>query len=125
VHTIMTSDSVMGGSTTFTMISTTSAFKEHNPAAVSAVLAALGEANRRIQSEKESAAEVLKATAGDGGLSAQGIVDILGDPAIKLTTAPENVMKYAEFMHRIGSLDHLPESWKELFFPEIHSAPGS
>jgi len=35
------------------------------------------------------------------------------------------VMKYAEFMHRIGTLKNLPASWKDLFFPEIHGVPGS
>ena len=34
-------------------------------------------------------------------------------------------MKYAEFMHEIGSIKHAPESWKDLFFPEIHGAAGS
>jgi hypothetical protein len=34
-------------------------------------------------------------------------------------------VKYAAFMHSIGSIDNLPQSWQELFFPEIHGAPGS
>jgi sulfonate transport system substrate-binding protein len=125
VRTIMTSDTVMGGSTTFTMISTTAAFRERNPKVYAAVLAALDEANRRIVADKGAAAELLAASAGDAGLSASEIVDVLGDPAIKFTTTPENVMKYAGFMHRIGSLEHLPDSWKDLFFPEIHGVPGS
>jgi len=125
VRTILTSDSVMGGSTTFTMISTTSAFREHNPKVYAAVLAALDEANRRILADKRAAADLLAASSGDAGLSAEEIVEVLGDPSIKFTTTPENVMKYAGFMHRIGSLQHLPNSWKDLFFPEIHGVPGS
>ncbi len=38
---------------------------------------------------------------------------------------PANVAKYAEFMHAIGSIEHAPESWRDLFFPEIHGAAGS
>ena len=125
VRTVLTSDDVMGGSTTFTMISTTTAFREHNPKVYAAVLAALDEANRRIVADKRAAAELLAASSGDAGLSADEIVQVLGDPAIKFTTTPENVMKYAGFMHRIGSLQHLPGSWKELFFPEIQGVPGS
>jgi sulfonate transport system substrate-binding protein len=34
-------------------------------------------------------------------------------------------MKYARFMHSIGSIRNLPESWRDLFFEEIHGAPGS
>ena len=53
------------------------------------------------------------------------MVAVLKDPAIKFTTTPENVMKYAEFMHGIGSIKNRPASWKDMFFPEIHGAPGS
>jgi NitT/TauT family transport system substrate-binding protein len=55
----------------------------------------------------------------------QEIGDVLSDPHVKFTTTPENVMKYADFMHRIGSIKNQPASWKDLFFPEIHGAPGS
>ena len=50
---------------------------------------------------------------------------MLDDPDIKFTTTPENVLNYAEFMHDIGSIEHRPASWRDLFFPEIHGAPGS
>jgi NitT/TauT family transport system substrate-binding protein len=121
----MTSDAIMGGSTTFTMISTTTAFRERNPKIYAAVLAALEQANQRIVADKPAAAQLLAASANDAGLSANEIVEVLGDPAIKFTTTPENVTKYAGFMHRIGSLQHVPDSWKDLFFPEVHGAPGS
>jgi NitT/TauT family transport system substrate-binding protein len=53
------------------------------------------------------------------------IVDVLSDPGSKFTTTPENIMKYASFMSEIGSIRNKPSSWKDLFFPEIHSTPGS
>jgi NitT/TauT family transport system substrate-binding protein len=34
-------------------------------------------------------------------------------------------MRYAAFMHEIGSIRHRPSEWTELFFPEIHAVPGS
>jgi NitT/TauT family transport system substrate-binding protein len=49
---------------------------------------------------------------------------VIEDPAVKFTTTPENVMKYAAFMHSIGTLEHLPASWQELFFADIHGVPG-
>jgi sulfonate transport system substrate-binding protein len=39
--------------------------------------------------------------------------------------APENAMKFAEFMHKVGSLKEPPKSWRDLFFPEIHTLNGS
>ena len=125
VHTIMTSDDVMGGSTTFTMMSTTAAFREKNPKAYAAVLAAIDDANAMIIRDKKMAAELLVASGGGAGVSVDKVEMILGTPEMKFTKVPENTRKYAEFMHSIGSLKNRPASWKDLFFPEIHGAPGS
>lgn len=124
VRTIMLSDAVMGGSTTFSMVSTTSKFREQNPKVYAAVLKAIQEANQMISADKKSAAELLLAS-GEKGFSLDEIVEVLNDPHTKFTTTPENVMKYADFMHSIGSIKNRPASWKDLFFPEIHGAPGS
>jgi NitT/TauT family transport system substrate-binding protein len=124
VRTIMRSDDVMGGSTTFTMLSTTTKFRENNPAAYKAVLAALEEANRLIVADIPAAAALL-AESGEGGFTAPELAEMLRDPAIKFTTTPENVMKYAEFMNSIGSIKTRPAAWTDLFFPEIHAVPGS
>ncbi len=125
IRTIMTSDDVMGGSTTFTMLSTTKKFREENPEIYKAVLAALEEANARIASDPRAAADILMASTPDSGFTAEETVAMLTDPAVKFTTTPENVSKYADFMHEIGSIKNDPASWKDVFFPEIHSAPGS
>ena len=90
---------------------------------VGATQAALDEATSIIRADKNMAAGVLLASTSESGFSLQDLTDVVEDPSVKFTTTPENVMKYAEFMHRIGTLQHLPGSWKELFFEEIHSAP--
>jgi len=124
IRTILNSDDVMGGSTTFTMISATSKFRQENPQIFAAVLKALEEANRMIVADKNMAAELLVTSEG-GGLTREEIVEVLNDPHVKFTTTPENVTKYAEFMYGTGSIKNRPASWKDLFFPEIHRAPGS
>jgi NitT/TauT family transport system substrate-binding protein len=125
IRTILTTDDVMGGATTFTMLSTTAKFRSANPQLYAAVLAALREANEMIRSDPHAAAEVLYAEEPTAGFSVEELVDVLRDPAIEFTTTPANLMKYASFMHDIGSIEHAPESWRDLFFPEIHDAPGS
>ena len=125
VRTILTSDDVMGGSTTFTMLSSTTRFRAENPKVFAAVLAALEEANTLIRADAKAAAAILMSSAGGAGFSAGEIVGVLKDPAIKFTTTPENVMKYALFMHDLGTLKNQPASWKDLFFPEIHGVPGN
>jgi NitT/TauT family transport system substrate-binding protein len=125
IRTIMTSDEVMGGSTTFTMLSTTSAFREKNPRVYASVLKAHDVAIDVILSDKEEAADILLAATGEGGISREEMIALMNDPSVKFTTTPENVMKYAEFMHDIASIKKRPGSWKDLFFPELHDAPGS
>ena len=125
IRTIMSSDDVMGGSTTFTMWSTTKKFRDENPEIYKAVLKALEDANARIASDPRAAAEILMASTPNSGFTAEETVALLTDPAVKFTTTPENVSKYADFMHDIGSIRNEPASWKDVFFPDIHSAPGS
>jgi NitT/TauT family transport system substrate-binding protein len=125
VHTVMNTDDVMKGSTTFTMLSTTSAFHDKNPKAVAAVLAALEEANQMIRDDKKAAANLLLSSTTESGFSEDELLEVIGDPAVKFTTTPENVMKYADFMHRIGTLKAAPGSWRDLFFEEIHGVPGT
>ena len=125
VRTIMNSYDVTGGTTTFTMMSTTRAFHDGNPKVVAAVLAALEEAMAMIEADRLAAADVLVAARGDAGLSREELAELLADPEIEFTTTPQNTMPYAEFMHSIGSIDNRPESWRDLFFPLIHDRPGS
>jgi NitT/TauT family transport system substrate-binding protein len=125
VRTLLTTDTIMGGATTFTMLSTTARFRETNPGAYAAVLAALEEANEIIRSDPRAAAEILFAAESAAGFSVDELVEVLRDPDIRFTTTPENTQKYAEFMLEIGSIENRPSSWRDLFFPEIHGAPGS
>lgn len=126
IHTVVTTDDILGGPSTFTMVSTTSKFHDQNPKTFTAVLKALEEANRRIVADKKTAAQILLASeGGEKGFSVDEIVKVLDDPHVKFTTTPENTMKYASFMHTAGSIKNQPSSWKDLFFSEIHGAPGS
>jgi NitT/TauT family transport system substrate-binding protein len=124
VRTIMTSQDVMPGNTTFAMLSTTRAFHDANPLAYGAVLAALEEANALIRADPGAAAQLLIDTGESAGLTQGELIEVLRDPAIDFSTVPANFMRYATFMHGIGTLEQLPGSWQELFFPEIHHLPG-
>ena len=125
VHTVLSTDAIMHGATTFTMLSTTARFHAANPVVCAAVLAALEEADDAIRADPRAAAEILFAAEATAGFSVDELADVLRDPEIEFTTTPANVEKYAEFMHAIGSIEHAPESWHDLFFPEIHGAAGS
>src|SRR6202035_2735935 len=101
------------------MLSTTTAFREKNPKVYASVLKALDDAIDVIVDDKEDAAGILLASTGEGGFTRDEVMALMKDPSVKFTTTPQNVMKYASFMHDAGSIQKLPASWKELFFPEI------
>ena len=52
-------------------------------------------------------------------------VEMITDPGAKFTTAPTNVLTFADFMFRQGLIKTRPASWKEMFFPELYGLPGS
>ncbi|HET8699409.1 MAG TPA: ABC transporter substrate-binding protein [Gammaproteobacteria bacterium] len=125
VHTVLDTNAILGGATTFTMLSTTAKFRDTSPALYAAVLAALEDANAEIRANPRAAAEILFAAEPAAGFSVDELVEVLSDPDIEFTTTPANIEKYARFMRSIGSIEHEPASWRDLFFPEIHAAPGS
>lgn len=126
IRSIMNSDDVMGGSTTFTMVYTTSKFFNENPKVYGAFVRALKEAQEMIVADKRTAAGVLlDSMGGSRAGSVDDMTAILNDPATKYTSKPEHVMKYAEFMHEIGSIKNRPGSIGELFFPGADVTGGN
>ena len=72
------------------------------------MLKALDDAIDVIVQDKEDAADILLASAPESGFSRDEIIAVMNDPSVKFTTTPENVMKYAEFMHSVGSIKKRP-----------------
>jgi NitT/TauT family transport system substrate-binding protein len=124
VRTILTSNDVMGGPSTFTMLYARAKFHDDNPKVYAAFLKALQEALTFINADKTGAAQTFLDMEGQG-LKLDEVLEILNDPDVRYTTSPENVMKYAEFMATVGSLKVRPAQWQEMFFPAIHGVPGS
>lgn len=127
VRTIMNTDDVMGGSTTFTMVSTTQKFHDQNPKVYGAFVSALKDAQKMIMQDKAGAVKVLLESMGGGANagSAEDMMIILNDSSTKFTITPENVMKYARFMNEIGSLKNKPASIDELFFKGADVSGGN
>jgi NitT/TauT family transport system substrate-binding protein len=45
--------------------------------------------------------------------------------SLKFTTRPRGLMRTAGFMHKIGLLNKVPRSWRELVFPPVYPTKGS
>jgi NitT/TauT family transport system substrate-binding protein len=124
VHTVLNSYDVLGGPATFNVVWATSKFKNDNPKLYDAFVKALDEATALINRDHRWAAETYLHLSRDKD-SVQEIQAMLDDPAIVYTTTPQNVMKYVDFMLKVGAIKSKPDSWKDLFFPNAHNLPGS
>mgnify|MGYP000922531791 CR=1 FL=1 len=103
IRTVLNSYDVMGGSNTFLMVWATGKFRAENPKTFRAVVDAMKEATDAINADRKRAAETY-VKEGGGKDPVDKILGLMNDPQVKYTMAPERVLPYAEFMHRIGSV---------------------
>lgn len=122
-HRVVSSADVVGPMTII-MAFTTRRFYDANPRLAAAFVAALDEAARYVAGHKREAARIYNELAAVKS-SEDDLMRMLDDPDTHYSAAPEGVMKYAEFLHRIGRLRNRPADWKELFFPPIHARAGN
>jgi NitT/TauT family transport system substrate-binding protein len=125
VRTITTSNEIMGGPSTFTMLYAPSKFVEENPKAYSAVLKALQAAIDFINADRKAAGELFLRSDEGKNWKLEDFMEILNDPDIRFTTSPENLMTYANFMADVGSIKNRPKAWQDMFFPDIHRVKGN
>ncbi|HET7098195.1 MAG TPA: ABC transporter substrate-binding protein [Casimicrobiaceae bacterium] len=124
IHTVLNSFDVLGGPATFNCIWTTAKFRNENPKLYDAFLKGLDDAIAQINKDKKAAAEAYLRISKDKDTVAD-ILAMLNDPQIRYTTVPLNVMAYASFMTKIGMIKVKPDSWKDIFFPNLHGVAGS
>jgi len=119
IHMVLNSNDVLGGPTTFNVVWTTSKFRNDNPKLYDAFVKALDEAMAIINKDKKAAAEAYLRISKDKD-SVADILAMLNDPQIVFTTTPLNIMRYANFMAKTGMIKVKADSWKDLFFPNVH-----
>lgn len=124
IRPILQSKDVLGGAGTVTVAYATARFHDANPRTVAAYLAALGEADDIIRSDPARAARDFKGLT-RAGQGESELETMIHQPDAQYSLAPVALMKIAAFMTRIGTLKQAPKEWKEVFFPEAHSLPGS
>lgn len=124
IHTVLNSYDIFGGPNTFTVAWTTSQFRDKNPALYKALVAAFDEATQMLNKDVKEASQAWIDNV-KSKLTVEKVAEIASGKQVRWTMVPENTVKYAEFMHSVGSIKVMPASWKDLFFPEIHGLPGS
>jgi NitT/TauT family transport system substrate-binding protein len=124
IHQVLKSYDVVGGKHTNGTLVTTKKFRDANPKLCGVVIAAFNEANAFIKAHPREAAQIYLTAAKDKN-PVDALEKMVADPDVEYTTTPVNVMKFVEFMHKVGRIKKKPDSWKDMFFPEAHGLNGS
>ena len=124
IHTVLNSFDVWGGPHTENILWTTKKFVESNPKLYQAFTQALAESMRIINGDKRKAAELYVEMAHDKE-GVDGVYKILSNPQLQFNETPRHILKFMEFKHETGTLKTMPDSWKDLFFPNVWQFQGS
>lgn len=124
IHTILNSFDVTGGPHTNGVAWTTSEFREKNPVLYRALIDAWKEATEIIDRDKRAAAALYVKKMGTT-ITLDDAEQVVAGAQMRWTMVPENTMKFALFMNRVGIIKASATSWKDFFFPEIYGLPGS
>ncbi|MGH8618765.1 MAG: ABC transporter substrate-binding protein [Burkholderiales bacterium] len=124
VRRILNSYDLSGGPATFLVAWATGKFRDENPKTYQAFFNAYKEAADFVNANKRAAAEIYVRESKDkSGVDA--IEKMLNDPEIRITMTPEQTLPIANFMSKVGTLKGKAGSWRDLYFPELHTLPGS
>ncbi len=117
VHRVFSSNEILGGPATFSVLYTTGRFRDANPKLVKAVADAVTEAVALIKADPTRAAEIF-IRADQPKMSVEQVQALITGPENNYSTSPHNILKYADFMAKTGLNRHRPASWRDLFFAE-------
>jgi NitT/TauT family transport system substrate-binding protein len=125
LHTVTSAYEIMGGPNTGLTFTSTEKFRKENPKVFAAVSKAFDESFEWINSDKPRAARTYIEMSKEKRLTEGELTAVMNTKDLEYTKVPSRVMKMLEFLYGIGSIKTKPESWKDVFFLEVHSLPGS
>jgi NitT/TauT family transport system substrate-binding protein len=124
IRTVVSSYELMGGPSTVTGVWLSQKFYDANPKVVRAAFDAFKEATDIIRKDPARAAAIYRKLDKSNPLSQQEVMQILTDPEVIYSLAPQKMMVWANEMYTIGLLNNAPSGWKDLFFPIAYDLSG-
>ncbi len=124
IHRVLNSYDVLGGPHTFNTVWATTKFHDANPKVYETFLAALDRAQKMIVADPAKAAELYIRNE-KSKIPAAKLIALIKLPENEWTMVPKRVMRFANFMNQTGAVSTKPESWKDLFFTDIHALDGN
>ena len=123
IHVVITSEDIVGQSTGGTTW-TSKRFHDANPKLYQAIINAMQEGSAFVASNPRETAEYYAADT-KGKIDIDLMVGLLKDPRYKYILTPHAITKWSDFMFRMGRIKAKPDSWKDVYWSEIHGLEGS
>lgn len=118
VHKVIDSREILGGALTQATFFTTTAFADSNPKLVKALRTSTEEAVAFIKKDPKAALDAYKKVSGDK-TSIDDLLAMLKEPNMdEWRTDPQGTMKFAEHLHKIGTLKSMPSAWTDYYLPD-------
>ncbi len=124
IRRVTSAQEILGSPASYMVSYATERFRNENPKTFAAFVAALHEVHDYINNNPRAAAQDYLEQSKDK-ITLDEAVAIITDKESKFTTAPQNVVTFANFMNDRGLIKVRPASWKDMFFPEIQAEAGS
>lgn len=121
---VLNSYDVLGGPASATVLYATEKFRNESPKTYKAFVDALDEAAQFIKANPEKAADIYLKVAG-GNTDRDLLLKIIKNPEVQFKVRPENTLGLGQFLHRVGAIKNRPESIKDYFFEDAHTASGN
>ena len=123
VHVVLDTYELLGPNSP-TVLYATEKFREENPKTYKAFVAALSEAAGFAQRDKAAAADTYIRVTG-AKISREALLKIIDNERFEFSVTPTNTYPLAEFLHRVGAIEHKPTSWQDYFFEDAAIGQGS
>jgi NitT/TauT family transport system substrate-binding protein len=125
LKTVTTAFEIMGGPFCGLTFTSNEKFRKENPKVFEAVNKAFDESFAWINSDKTRAAKRYIEMTKEKQLTEDDLIKLFNSPDMEYTKVPKQVLKVATFMNSVGIVKTKPDSWKDMFFPEVHGLAGS
>lgn len=123
IHRVLNSVDYLGNMTLDVTFSPKK-FVDANPKMTQAFIDALDDADALIAKDKKLAAQIY-AKNSKVKVDPVEIEQMIEDKDSRFTTTPNNVMQYAEFLYKAGSIKAKPAKWSDMFVPQLATRDGS
>jgi NitT/TauT family transport system substrate-binding protein len=125
IRPVISLKEILGEKGTIGTAATTSRFYQEKAQLYRIFRSALDQAMAIIASDKTRAVDAYIGATGEGKNLRDMLLRIANDPDAEFTTTPRAMKKYADFMFQTGAIKTKPNSWADIFFPEVANLSGS